>query len=425
MLSIFDLKSNKNNKQILLDNISKKSKQVKHFPPLTKEWNNGIYAYNNNTLNLIPISNKLVYKLIKNYFNLYNCKLELKIRRQKLHIKSRRLSSHKLYISKGEFKHTNNKVFINIYIYNRQRRNYIYKKRKIEDKLKKNFFKRINLIKNKVYFLINKTNNILLKHKNTNNIYNFLYYNNMFLKKYIKKSLKREMLYIYYLRILTFNNLKFKYTYLQKLSNLIKKIYHKNIEFNIINLKYYYLNSDIITESIINKITKNRKKLFKILKNSVQKVKIANKNWMQYNENFSARKKLLILNRIETKLKFNTYLSKWTEKLDPINNILNKTYFSFITNNKYLKRIVLNSVKNKTITGVRIEIAGRLSKRHTASKSLFKLRYKGSLKNKDSSFHKLSSLNLRRHMKSNIQHTKLNSVARIGTFGIKGWISNN
>jgi hypothetical protein len=37
MLSIFDLKSNKNNKQILLDNISKKSKQVKHFPPLTKE----------------------------------------------------------------------------------------------------------------------------------------------------------------------------------------------------------------------------------------------------------------------------------------------------------------------------------------------------------------------------------------------------
>jgi hypothetical protein len=100
----------------------------------------------------------------------------------------------------------------------------------------------------------------------------------MFLKKYIKKSLKREMLYIYYLRILTFNNLKFKYTYLQKLSNLIKKIYHKNIEFNIINLKYYYLNSDIITESIINKITKNRKKLFKILKNSVQKVKIANKN---------------------------------------------------------------------------------------------------------------------------------------------------
>src|SRR6516164_6219552 len=100
--------------------------------------------------------------------------------------------------------------------------------------------------------------------------------------------------------------------------------------------------------------------------------------------------------------------------------MLNKTYFSFITNNKYLKRIVLNSVKNKTITGVRIEIAGRLSKRHTASKSLFKLRYKGSLKNKDSSFHKLSSLNLRRHMKSNIQHTKLNSVARIGTFGIKG-----
>jgi hypothetical protein len=100
----------------------------------------------------------------------------------------------------------------------------------------------------------------------------------MYIKKYIKKSLNREMLYIYYLRILMFNNLKFKYTYLQKLSDLIKKIYNKNIEFNVISLKYYYLNSDIITEAIINKITKNRKKLLKILKSSVQKVRVANKN---------------------------------------------------------------------------------------------------------------------------------------------------
>ena len=422
MLTIFDLKSNVKNKQFL-DNNSKKSKQVKHFPPLTKEWNSAIYAYNNNTLNLTSFSNKLVYKLIKNYFYLYNNKLELKIRRQKLHIRSRRLSSHRIYISKGEFKYTNNKIFINVYLYNRQRRNYIYKKRKIEEKLKKYLFKRIRFIKNKILLLINKTNNTMLKHKNIKNINKWIYYKNMYIKKYIKKSLNREMLYIYYLRILMFNNLKFKYTYLQKLSDLIKKIYNKNIEFNVISLKYYYLNSDIITEAIINKITKNRKKLLKILKSSVQKVRVANKNWMQYNENISARKKLFIFNLIETR--FNLYLSEWTKKSDPINNILNKIYLKFRTNNNYLKRIVFNTIKNKTITGVRIEIAGRLSKRHTASRSLFKLRYKGSLKNKDSSLHKLSSLNLRRHIKSNIQHTKLNSVARIGSFGIKGWISNN
>jgi len=85
------------------------------------------------------------------------------------------------------------------------------------------------------------------------------------------------MLYIYYKRLLLFNKLKFRYTYLNKIINLIKKIYNKNIELNIINLKYFYLNSDIYTEYVTNKITKNRKKLYKILKSSVRKVKIVDK----------------------------------------------------------------------------------------------------------------------------------------------------
>src|SRR6266498_2782549 len=118
---------------------------------------------------------------------MYNNKLELKVRRQRIRIKSRRLSSHKIFVSKGEFKHTNDRVMINIYIYNRQKYNY-------------------------------------------------------------------------------FNKLKKRYTYLNKIINLIKKIYNKNIELNIINLKYFYLNSDIYTEYVTNKITKNRKKLYKILK---------------------------------------------------------------------------------------------------------------------------------------------------------------
>src|SRR6266511_3498733 len=127
---------------------------------------------------------KLIITHIKNYLNMYNNKLELKVRRQRIRIKSRRLSSHKIFVSKGEFKHTNDRVMINIYIYNRQKYNYFYK-------------------------------------------------------------------------------LKFKYKYLNKIINLIKKIYNKNIELNIINLKYFYLNSDIYTEYVTNKITKNIKKLYK------------------------------------------------------------------------------------------------------------------------------------------------------------------
>jgi hypothetical protein len=82
------------------------------------------------------------------------------------------------------------------------------------------------------------------------------------------------MLYIYYKKLLLLNDLKFRYTYLNKITNIIKSLYNKNVEFNIINLRYFYLNSDVYTQSIINKITKKRKKLYKIFKSSVRKVKI-------------------------------------------------------------------------------------------------------------------------------------------------------
>src|SRR6266498_3185715 len=173
---------------------------------------------------------------------MYNNKLELKVRRQRINIKYRKLSSHKIFVSKGEFKNTNNKIIINIYIYNRQKYNYFYKLKKIYEKLlRKNLlFKRISRAIKKSYFLMNKIKNNKLS-----------IINNIYIDKLLKKSVKRQMLYIYYKRLLLFNKLKFRYTYLNKIINLIKKIYNKN--------------------------TKNRKKLYKILKSSVRKVKIVDK----------------------------------------------------------------------------------------------------------------------------------------------------
>jgi hypothetical protein len=84
-------------------------------------------------MNLIPQSTLLAIKLIKSYFNLYNYKLEREIRTNRLLLRLRRLSSHKIYVSNGEFKHTNNKVIITLYIYNRQKFNF-------DKKLRKSFF---------------------------------------------------------------------------------------------------------------------------------------------------------------------------------------------------------------------------------------------------------------------------------------------
>jgi hypothetical protein len=73
--------------------------------------------------------------------------------------------------------------------------------------------------------------------------------------------------------------------------------------------------------------------------------------------------------------------------------------------------------------GIRLEVKGRLTRRLTASRSVFKIKWKGSVKNIDSSYKGLSSVILRGHLKSNLQYSTVNSKTRNGAFGLKGWIS--
>jgi hypothetical protein len=85
-----------------------------------------------------------------------------------------------------------------------------------------------------------------------------------------------------------------------------------------------------------------------------------------------------------------------------------------------LKKIVFDNIRYKKISGIRIQAAGRLTKRYTASRSISKLRYKGNLINISSSLKGRSSALLRGKFRPNLQFTKLNSKTRIGSFGIKG-----
>src|SRR3978361_2056557 len=122
--------------------------------------------YNNNTLSLIPNISRLAIKFIRNYFYLYNRKIESIIRRKKIYNRRRKLSINRIFLSKGEFKHTNNKVIITFYIYNKQKNNYLLKlKKRYINKFLINIlsFKKNNLIKSlsKKNILSNKL--ILLK----------------------------------------------------------------------------------------------------------------------------------------------------------------------------------------------------------------------------------------------------------------------
>lgn len=356
--------------------------KTKHYPSSVREWNSSIYVFNKNVINLIPTASELSIKLIKSYFNIYNYKLEQKIRRKRLLKRLRKLSSHKIYVSNGEFKHTNNKVLITIYLFNRQKYNYLVKMRTQYYK-KFMFFK--NKLKNKIFIIkykgLGKINKFLIM-KNQNRLpfkqsINLTKYLTNFYKKFIKKTLLKLKIYLYYKQLLHINKSKYSYIYLQYLNKHLKRVFNKNVEFNLVNIKKFYLNSDIFSESIALKLAKNRRKILKYL--NIIKKKVKTRNWL-------LQKKIL---------------------------------------NEERRYLVLNNLKYKHVTGFRLEAKGRLSKRYTASRSISKLRYKGNLMNIDSSFKGLSSVILKGNLRSNVQHTKLNSKTRIGSFGIKGWISGN
>jgi len=207
--------------------------------------------------------------LIKSYFNLYNYELERKIRKTRLLRRLRKLSSHKIYVSNGEFKHTNNKVLITLYLFNRQKSNYERKIRKGFILAQRNVFiisKRLKLIKSKGLESIYKANKkkiLLVKTlgSNTNNKGLLSYeslskYITRYYKKFVIKSLDKIRLYLYYKQFLLINKSKFNYTYLQLLKKYLEKLYNKNVEFNLVNLRRFYLSSDILSESITLKIKK-------------------------------------------------------------------------------------------------------------------------------------------------------------------------
>lgn len=409
---------------------------VKHFPSSIREWNNSIFVYNKNALDLTPISSLYATKIIKTYFSLINLKIERKLRTKKLPTRFRKLSSNRIFIGNNEFKHTNNKVLISLYLYNREKNGYLslLKKRFFKffsiNKVKINNVKRytrnnninrlnsknvsvkLNYFKNMASFIfkdyeikkypmisifnrvINKYSILESKFSKENKIIPQIYFL-WFYRTFVKKSLRKLQLYFYYRQLIYINRSKFNYTYLQYLKNYLQDTYNKNIEFNLINLKRFYLNSYILSESIKLKITKNRRRIFRQLNKIKNKIKIQKKDIFFFEP-------------------INTYND--TSAANSINIQDNRTV---------IYKNIFNNLKYKDVTGFRLEAKGRLGRRHTASRSVLKIKYKGNLLNIDSSHRGLSSVLLKGNLDSNLQYTKLKSKTRIGSFGLKGWVSGN
>jgi hypothetical protein len=106
------------------------------------------------------------------------------------------------------------------------------------------------------------------------------------------------------------------------------------------------------------------------------------------------------------------------------NNVFKELYQNEnVINNNEEKNFIFNIIKYKNIGGVKLEVKGRLTKRYRADRAIYRIKLKGGLKNIDSSFKGLSTVNFRGYMNSNLEYSIQIAKRRIGAFAVKGWIS--
>ena len=405
-LSIFNKYIKNNNKIIPLKVKTSDVGNTRYFPPVSKEWKNSIYVFNQNNLKNFPIYDLNINYLINNFFNLqFNSNFLLKKYRS---YRLRSSSLNKIYASKAEIKHTNNKAILTVYVYNREKIS-LLKKIKI---LNKSFYKKVNLL--------------IFKNKNIFGFYNPEDYNLIY-NKSIKALLYKNLILLrkYKLR-LSLNKYKFEEKLLYKLKNFIVKFYNKKVEFNIVNIKSVVFHSDFFTKILTSKILNRKANILSRMDTILNKVVLPKVNTI-VEKNY---KKTKDLNLFENKFKYlnisfilkNNNLSELLNKLyyniviDYYNNNLNKDYFR-------IYEIIFNSINYKNMGGVRLEAKGRLTKRYRADRAIFKVRWKGGLKNIDSSYKGLSSVNMRGYVKPNLDYSIFTSKRRIGAFAVKGWVS--
>lgn len=459
---------------------------TKHFTPAAQEWFNNIYSYNHNYIKSLPVADTNLMKLLKSYFNFQINSKVLKIKGMPTRFK--RLSTKRVFVGKGELKHTSSKVVITFYVHNTEK---IYLTRVIK------------LVFKSLYNPKSRINKFITKDKNNKEIVSYnrpftleeylalpdhynkwyidhiasyievknLYLSNLLLQyKILMKlvnikaathkdltnifiplceniqSLNHPSFNSYMLKVRTFylsglnrfryllqfNNVKFTKPFIFELTRLVQSIYNKKVEFNIVNLKKMHLNSDIFTQAVSLKLRNRENKLYRILKSSLRKIKLPSVNRLSEKENKFNKEEFLV-NKIRNK---NIASMAKSNANDPLSNIL-LDCFPLAENLKVnilkksskersisLINYVLKSLKHTKMAGIRIEAKGRLTRRFTASRSVFKMKWKGGLKNVDSSFKGLSTTILRGNVKSNIQYSMISSKNRNGAFGVKGWVSN-
>jgi hypothetical protein len=229
--------------------------------------------------------------------------------------------------------------------------------------------------------MVKMNNNLLIKDKKI-----------IFYKSYTKLLKNNIYLYNFYISKLFFNNFKFNTHNLLTIKKILNFILKKKIILNISNIKYIYNNNNLLLKVLTNKINKYRKKsVLRLIRNSIIKAKVA---------------------------KLNSLFKIKTLKLY-IDNLSKKNFKFFLKKNKEIYNSIFYGSYNLHLLGLKIEAKGRITKRLTASRSMRKINYKGSLINAHSNINKNSTFKFKGFEKSNINYINYNNYNILGTYGLK------
>lgn len=479
---------NKNNKQInySLDKKNKnknieapKSKVISNsekseynniiFYPSSKEWYSSVYSYNKSYIKSLIIYDIILNKFIKSYANMFKDKVVRMFKRRRSNWK--RYSGNRLHISRAELKHTSTNIFITLYVYNKKKlslyknikeilallwlKKLIVKKRRVFscniirklfyffknklsifkkwnityfkpiDSLKEHSFllediepdmtylKPTNSTRKEHQFLLNNTKlnttylklmgNLLEYHSLVNNIQlnethskliDRLEEHSIFVKNsplytshviFLQKLFMLQNKLFTLIDLINFEKSKFNSLFIRLgnlgLTSLVEKLYNKKVEIDLIELKSIHLNSDVFSSAVALKLRNRKNNVLRILRKAIiQMVRIPD---------------------LHTLITFD-------DNMEKVN-----------------KNNIIKTLKQQVVSGVRFEASGRLTRRLTAMRAVFKYGYAGSLKSIRTSLSRKPSTMLRGYVKSNAQYTLINSKTRNGTFGLKGWVSSH
>lgn len=444
-MKIFHHNLNNNPKSVALRKKVGDIGKTKYLPSFSKEWKNIIYCYNKNMLKNIPANDVNINKIIQSYFNLYFKDHKYVGYKKFILLRRRRIFLRRIYVSNAEIQHTNNKVIITLFIVNREKKVLKRKYLKINKKISQNLIKRYLLLyKNnisKIYDILNKHKDeyVFISDKITKK--KFLRYKLEYLNKFIKlkhlylRKIWSEIISKYWrthLKLLrkynlmySLNHYKFnKFTLLPVLSNTLNKIIGKKIEYNIINLKSIAYNTDLFTNALALKLRKKKMNYIKSMFSILNRAYLPKLNTIKERTLVKGQKNIdLFLDKYkDLNIISNLNNNNFDKLLNEIHNVSSTGKASYNDNNK-IHSLIYNSIGYKNMGGIRLEVKGRLTKRYRADRSIYSLKWKGGLKNVDSSFKRLSSVLFRGNYKSNVTYSLSKSKRRIGAFAVKGWIS--